>query len=150
MKNGNLCETPQGSTAFSIYQNQLNNKKVEDFLSSRGIVEMYKYFSKSENEYTVYDIEKMAIQMNDESAKKTFSETGRLIAEATKDILEENLVECLILGGQISRAFPLMESAIKEGLCNVTSLKKICAGKSIDFSPQIGVAHKVFSIIKGD
>lgn len=150
IKNGILCETEQGSTAFSIYQNPLNGKQVEDYLSSRGIIQMYKEFSNNDNEYTVYDIEKFAIQMDDKAAKRTFYETGRMIGEATRDILRENAIECLILGGQISRAFPLMELGIKEILNSVSCIQKICIGKSIDFSAQIGVAHRVFSIVKGD
>ena len=150
IKNGELCETSQGSTAFSIYQNPLEGKKVEDYLSSRGIVQMYNTFSKNTLDYTAYDIEKKAIQNDDKAAQKTFNEAGRLIAEATRDILKDNKIECFVLGGQISRAFPLMESSIREGLKSVSSLQKICMGESIDFSAQIGVAHKAFSLIKGD
>ena len=150
IKNGKLCETSQGSTAFSIYQNPLEGKRVEDYLSGRGIVQMYNTFSKNTLDCTAYDIEKMAIQNGDKAAQKTFSEAGRLIAEATRDILEENNIECFVLGGQISRAFPLMELSIREGLKSVSSLQKICMGENIDFSAQIGVAHKAFSLIKGD
>lgn len=89
IKDGVLCETPSGNPAFSIYKDPLEDKTVEDFLSARGIPQTYKGVSKTDGEYTPYDIEKLARESSDEAAIKTYGKTGRLIAEATKKILAE-------------------------------------------------------------
>lgn len=145
MKNGKLCLKENGDTAFSIYGKPLNGLTVEDFLSHRGIINFYKKLSGFENDIDVYGIELAATQNNDKFAFETFKKTGEFIAKAVKDILVEEKIECLILGGQISKGFPLMEETLKDGLSDVASLKSVIRGADLDFSPQIGAVSLIFN-----
>ncbi len=144
IKDGKLCKTSNGGTAYTIWQNKFKDGIVEDYLSRRGIISIYKKLSGSEEDIDVYDIELLATQNNDSFAYETFKLTGQYLAEAIKDVLKTEKIDCLILGGQISKGFPLMEKALKEGLKDLPDLKIITKGKSIDYSAQIGVTSVLF------
>jgi glucokinase len=47
-------------------------------------------------------------------------------------MLIERNIQCLLLGGQISRSFRHIEETLKPGLINIESLRKISVVKSID------------------
>lgn len=148
IKNGELCKSADGGTAFSIWQEKLMDATVEDFLSRRGIISLYRKLSGDFSDIDVYDIEMLAVRNGNKSALKTFELTGEYLAKAVKSILRENEIECLILGGQISKGFPLMEKSIKSGLGDLPNLKLITKGQSIDYSAQIGASGLAFNKIR--
>lgn len=146
MRGGRLLENPDGGPYVSIYGRPYKGAAVEDFVSRRGIIRQYSLLSgRNESEgFDAYDIEKFATEKNDGCAFETYAQVGRAIAECLHDILIEQRTECLVLGGQIAKGFPLMEREIREGLSDLTLLRKIAAGENLDFSAQIGAADRVF------
>ncbi len=145
MKNGKLCLKENGDTAFSIYGKPLNGLTVEDFLSHRGIINLYKNLSGKDSFDDVYGIFLSATEDNDEFAVKTFEKTGEYIAKAVRDFVVEEKIECLILGGQISKSFHLFEKPLKEKLSDIPTLKYITKGHDLDYSAQIGAASLIFN-----
>ena len=54
-----------------------------------------------------------------------------ILAAALRDLLVEHGVECLLLGGQISRSFAHMEAALRDGLRDVAGLTRIAPAEHI-------------------
>lgn len=146
IRNGRLLENPDGGPYISIYSRPCEGRTVEDFVSRRGIIRQYAVLSgKKESEgFDAYDIEKFATEKDDEFAFETYARVGRAIAECLHDILFEQRTECLVLGGQIAKGFPLMEREIRKGLSDLALLRKVAAGENLDSSAQIGAADRVF------
>ncbi|MBQ4110224.1 MAG: ROK family protein [Clostridia bacterium] len=101
---------------------------LEDFVSGRGIAEYYKNISgKKDEELSAKDVSLLA--KTDEKAQKTFDETGFLLGEMLKEFVKKYNAEAVILGGQVSNSFELMEAGIKRGLgeteCNVLKAESI-------------------------
>ena len=64
-------------------------------------------------------------------ARETFATVGGILAAALRDLLVEHGVECLLLGGQISRSFAYMEAALRDGLRDVAGLTRIAPAEHI-------------------
>lgn len=64
-------------------------------------------------------------------ARETFATVGGILAAALRDLLVEHGVECLLLGGQISRSFAHMEAALRDGLRDVAGLTRIAPAEHI-------------------
>ena len=148
MQKGKLLKNNQGGPYVSIFEKKWEEGILEDVVSRRGIIKTYKQLSqqKGMEDVDVVDIACYAEENKDEHAKEAFSETGRVLAQNIKDILNEMEVECLVLGGQISKSFHLMESQLKNGFSDLETLKKITMGQNIDFSTQIGVASTILKM----
>jgi glucokinase len=63
---------------------------------------------------------------------------GRILAESLEKILIERNIQCLLLGGQISRSFHHMEEPLKQGLKGIKCLHKVSVVKSIDNAALLG------------
>ena len=70
------------------------------------------------------------------------------MAEVLAEILAEMKTQGLVLGGQISKAFPLMEEPLKKGLSHISSLKTVVRARNIDCAAQLGAAREVFKALK--
>ena len=71
---------------------------------------------------TVADMGRLASE-GDSAALETFRRVGELIGSNIKDILIGHQIECLLFGGQISRSFRHMESAVRKELSDIEGLK---------------------------
>lgn len=111
----------------------------EDFVSGKGISARYAPGGKNAKE-----LELLAVS-GDEQARKVYADTGRILAEAVAPILKKIDAEIFILGGQISRALPLFEKELREGLADVTALKKIVRSTRLEYSHMLGAAREAFS-----
>ena len=129
-----------GSPSTSIFKTPFGPGILEDYVSKRGILKMYSKMAGKEITDTmqVIDIAKLA-DYGDLTAQSTFQETGRILTKPLAGILEEKNIECLLFAGQISRSFHHMETAIREGLKNVRTLKRIAPVSSIDYAAFYGV-----------
>ena len=78
----------------------------------------------------VADLGRMAGE-GDARARETFATVGGILAAALRDLLVEHGVECLLLGGQISRSFAYMEAALRDGLRDVAGLTRIAPAEHI-------------------
>lgn len=134
-----------GGPSLSLYKHPYGEGILEDYASKRGFLRIYRALSgKAEGDIKVSDIGKWANE-GDKASIATFRKVGDILAEALKSILDEYQIGCLLFGGQISRSFHHMEEALKQGLADVESLRKITTVRSIDNAAFYGALHKVLN-----
>ena len=129
--NGEILVNENGSPLRSIYNLPCGNATLEDYVSKRGFISLYRSFSGDDDPFlTVKDIAIRAFE-GDELSKDTFAQVARVLSVHLKPILKENEIEALFFGGQISRSFSLMEPALREELQDVKTLERISAVSDI-------------------
>jgi glucokinase len=127
-----------GGPPVTIFRIPYKGGILEDFTARRGFLKIYSEISGKETEGTdVSDIGKWADE-GDESSIRTFWKVGAILAEAIHDILIEKEIQCLLLGGQISKSFHHMKKTLSKGLSDIECLKKISMVKSIDNAALLG------------
>lgn len=123
---------PAGSPLITIYRNPCREGILEDYLSKRGFLRLYAQVTgrRSDASLTVADLGRMAGE-GDAAARETFDMAADILAQALRDVLEQQQVECLLLGGQIARSFAWMEPRLGAGLEGLKRLKHIAAMRHI-------------------
>ncbi len=144
MQNGMLLRRPDGDPLYDVWNapyvtSDGKEHIAEDFISGKGISSRYAPGGRNAKE-----LEMLAVS-GDETAKKVYADTGRILAEVVSPILKKIDAEIFILGGQISRALPLFENELKEGLSDVKTLQKIVRSTRLEYSHMLGAAHEAFS-----
>ena len=128
----NILLSPMKSPGVSIYNRPYRDGILEDYVSKRGFLRIYGELTGcNEPELTVAEIGHRAAEGED-SAVRTFETAGSIIAESVAPILAEYGVECLLFGGQISKSYRFMDSAVKAGLSSVSCLKEVGQVSDID------------------
>lgn len=123
--------SPMGSPRISIFRRPCRDGILEDWVSKRGILRIHAGLTgQSAPNLTVADLARMAFA-GDLAARETFAEAGRILAGAIGVVLSEQRIECLLLGGQISRSFALLEPALVDGLRDVMCLQKVAPAAHI-------------------
>jgi glucokinase len=112
---GEIRKNELGSPLDSIYNRPYEDGILEDYVSKRGFLRGY-------SGITVKDLAGMA-RDGDTAAAARFEECGRILGTAIAPVLESLGVECLLLGGQISRSFDLFGDALRGSLSGVASLR---------------------------
>jgi len=134
-----------GSPAVTIYKLPYKDGILEDFTAKRGFLRVYSEISGNlDIEVEVSDIGRWADEGNMDCIR-TFREVVRILAINLKKTLKENSIQCLLFGGQISRSFRHMEEALKQGLKDVESLRKISMVKNIDSAALLGALRAIGS-----
>lgn len=135
--------SPTGSPRITIYKYPCRDGILEDYVSKRGFLRLYRELSgRDDSSLTVADLSTLA-RGGDAAAKETFAEVGRILAGGIRGLLEEERIECLLLGGQISRSFDLIEPALREGLQGVKSLGLIAPAAHIGQAAFYGVLTRL-------
>jgi glucokinase len=138
MKDGKILSNAQKGPAISLYSRPFRDGTAEDYISRRGIIRRYLERIQEETEdLDVVDIARKAM-VGDRISRRIFAETGRMLGEVLKPILEELGTECLVMGGQISKSYSLFEVSLKESLKEVSSLVKTCCSSNPDDSHLFG------------
>ena len=119
-----ILETPSGAPCVSIWNKPYKDGILEDYASKRGFYNTWKEVTGEmpSETMTVADMGRMASE-GDHIAQETFRRVGKLIGSSIKKLLIENKIECLLLGGQISRSFRHMEDAVRNELSDLKDLK---------------------------
>lgn len=142
-QNGEVQYCSNGGPAVSIYALPCMNGIVEDYVSKRGILDIYREINgNQEAELEITEIGILA-DKGDKASIETFSEAGRILADSVFNILKDKNIHCLLLGGQISRSYHHMEKSLKAGLKGLVSLEKISLAKNLDTAAFIGVLWEV-------
>ncbi len=129
---GEIRLSPTASPAESIYSLPYGDGILEDYVSKRGFIRIYRELcSKDEPGLTVKEIGRRAGE-GEKAALDTFTSAASILSANVRPILEKNRTECLLLGGQISRSYRFMEGALKRGLSSVPGLKVISPVSDID------------------
>ncbi|MBR0531970.1 MAG: ROK family protein, partial [Bacteroidales bacterium] len=108
-----LCNST-GSPAISIWDRPYRDGILEDYVSKRGILSLYRGLS-GRDVPDVIDIEKAA-EVSDGAALQTYGRIGSSLAEAIWGQLKVLGTECLLFGGGISHGFKYMEQSVKAAL----------------------------------
>lgn len=122
-----------GGPSISIFKKPFKNGILEDYVSRRGFLNKYKELSG--NPYLegidVSDLGRLADQ-GEKNSLLTFHLAGDILANALQEVLLERSIQCLLLGGQISKSFHHMAGSLIRGLDHVASLKKVATVSNID------------------
>jgi len=109
---------------------------LEDRVSRRGIIKRYKELTGEE-----LDVKEIAFRgfRGDRNSLKVFEEVGLILGRCLKPIAMEFKPDCIVFGGQISKAFDLFKDPLIRELREVRNLKKIAPSLQIDLSPLYGI-----------
>jgi glucokinase len=133
-----------GGPLVTIYKHSYRQGILEDYASQRGFLHIYREIAGNakHGKIKVSDIGRWADE-GDQHSIQTFSEVGSILAEALKKIMIERNIQCLLLGGQISRSFHHFEESLKQGLKEVNCLQKISPVNSIDNAALFGTIRNM-------
>jgi glucokinase len=133
-----------GGPFLSIFKIPYKEGILEDYTAKRGFLKIYSELSgKSGTEgISVSDIGNWA-NKGDTASIRTFERVGEILAKSLKQIIIDRKIECLLFSGQISRSFLHLEASLKEGLKDVSCLKKVSAVKSIDNAALWGALRNI-------
>jgi glucokinase len=138
--------SPTGSPLITIFKEPYGEGILEDYVSKRGFLRAYgQEVGRVPEDMTVERIGRQADE-GDKASIRTFEVVAGIIVEATKDILREQEIECLLLGGQISKSFSHMETTLRKGFANLPNLKKIDIVKDIEQTVFHGIMHNIYKI----
>ena len=129
---GKIIKNELGSPAVSIFNIPYRDGVLEDYVSKRGFLRGYEGI-------TVKELAQKAHE-GDASARARFAECGTIIAEVLAPILSEHGIECLLLGGQISRSSDLFIPALRSGLGGVATLRTVTPISDFDHATFNGLA----------
>jgi glucokinase len=143
-QNSKVQFNEQGGPQITIFKEPYQDGILEDYVSKRGILKIYKEKSgKSDIDHIqVADIGKLANE-GDEISLDTFREAGKILAVNIKSILKEQKIECLLFGGQISKSFHHFEEIVKSELDDVQTLRNIAVVSNMDNAALIGALWKL-------
>ncbi|MGI6385174.1 MAG: ROK family protein [bacterium] len=146
VSDGKILRRDSRTPLHSIWSLPYEEGIVEDRISREGIIARYKELrgEASCKQIDVKDIAHLAAKEKDMAGLQVFEEIGCILGDVLAPLLEDFQAECLILGGQISKAFPLFSSPLQAKLEKIDTLKVITRGKAIDGSPLYGMAKLVF------
>lgn len=133
-----------GGPLITIFRIPYKDGILEDYISKRGFLSLYKSLSGRESieGIEVSDIGKWASE-GDSVSQRVFEEVGLILAQSLKPLLKELEIECLLFGGQISRSFHCMESIVRDELKDITALKLISVVTSIENAPLWGALQSI-------
>jgi glucokinase len=136
---------PQGGPGISIYKRSYREKTAEEYVSRRALIANYrKLVPKANDEIDVIDISNLA-RTGQTEAIRVFEEMGVYLSEILHDVMAENMFECLLLGGAISKSADLFLPALKRGLSDIPTLVIIEPVKNIDNAALLGIARAMFA-----
>jgi glucokinase len=146
MTNDDIVEKGPGIPPQGIWCLPFKDGIVEDRISRRGILARYKEVARNEDAegLDVKDIALKGFRHHDRISLRVFEELGTTLGLVLRPILTDFEADCLVLGGQISKSFPLFSKPLRKQLRDVSSLRKISPARLIDLSPLYGAAKLAF------
>jgi glucokinase len=145
MKNGKIVKEGPGVPPLAwIGGLPYGDGLFDDYASKRGFEKTYEEMCNGKISVRNIAIEARAGNI---CARKVFEKIGRLIGSFIKPIVYEFRADCVVMGGQISNAFDLLEYSLRNELCNNKREPAVIKAKNIDKSPLIGAAKHLFEII---
>lgn len=121
MIDGKPCVTAKGTPLISVWNAPYRDGIAEDYISARAIVRAYNGRAEKPLE-SAKEIGLLA-ERDDALAGQTYEEMGRDLGSAVRQILIENEIEMLLIGGQIARSFSVFGDALREALGKIPSLR---------------------------
>mgnify|MGYP000875223954 CR=1 FL=1 len=138
---GTILKNPQGGPGVSLYKQPYRDGIAEDYVARRGIIARYAAEVPGGQTVDVVDIAERA-RAGDAAARRVFAQTGAMLGEILRPVLEQYEVECLVAGGQIARSFDLFEAELRQALAGTRALKAILPALDFTGTPLRGAfAH---------
>ena len=150
MKESIVLHNGRGGPFRSIYGLPCQDGILEDYVSKRGIIRMFKSFSDEPvaEDIDVYEIARLALEDRNRSSLRAFRQVGQILGQSIKSLLREVEADCLVLGGQIAKAFVLFEETLRNELDSLGCLHTIAPGTHIDRAPLQGAAQAFWANIE--
>lgn len=133
-----ILRNSSGGPRISIFQKQYLDEMAEEYVSKRGIIKRYQMLCSPSGSKEVCEIAEAA-KDGEAAAVQAFQETGTHLAAILYDVIKENDLECLYLGGAISKSAELFLPGLREGLAGLPGLKAIKKAEDIDNAPLYGI-----------
>lgn len=136
---GEVLRNEMGGPLVSLYSKKYRDGIAEDYISGRAIVNAYNSALGNIAVSNSLQIEKNALEKGDKIARGTYENMGRMLGEVCRQALLEYKIEALLIGGQISRAYPLFGDSLLSALSDISTLKVVQPVKNIDTVHLLGV-----------
>ena len=109
---------------FPIFRQSYKDGILEDVVSNRGIVNEYRRLTGFKGELDAKAVKNFAEQ-KDPAAVEIYRNMGTVLGVELKHLFEELDVQCLVLGGQISRGYHLFGPALEVSLESSKNIRHI-------------------------
>lgn len=139
MENNTILCNEIGGPKVSIFKRPYLESIAEEYVSKRGIMNIYKELG-GDSSTSIKEMEKHAYG-GDEKSIKTFEQTGWHMANIISPIIEEQSIDCVILGGQISKANELIINPMKRRFEEISIDCFVGKAQNIDSAPLFGIAQ---------
>ncbi len=145
MQAGTLACTPTGMPIYSVWNQPYRNGIVEDYASRRALMTQYKTLAGRGHDelIDVQDIARRGIQDGDPHSLQAFAEFGAHLGEALARTIGAFRPDCVVVGGQIAKAFALFGEPLKERVHRRSRLDTVVPAIHIDMSALYGAAKLV-------
>lgn len=142
MIDGAIRDNGSGGPLVSLYRQPLGEGVVEDVVSRRGILRLYAEHRHQSlpADIDVIDVADRALRLRQPAACEVFHEVGRVLGHAVRPILSSLDIECLVVGGQISNAFPAFADALRHALSTLPSLRSIAPARHVATASLLGAS----------
>lgn len=137
-KQGLVQMNETGGPALSVYSRPYRDGILEDYVSRRACLRRYAELTGAVFEGDVVDIAQAAREGHP-AAKQTFVEMAAALAEGIRPLLRENEIDCLVVGGQISKSFDIFGESIRHALSDLPFLKKIVPARHFSNAALLGI-----------
>lgn len=138
MKNGVILENAEKGPAVSIYSLPAGKGVLEDIVSGRGVVRMYREYAGADSSVGEARDAALRAAEGDRCAIGAFQSMASALAEGIKVILLKYGIDVLVLGGQVSKASWIFLPALEEKFSSLGLDISIRCGKHIELSPLRG------------
>lgn len=139
---GRLRTNGIGGPEVSLFRMPHGDGVLEDRISRHGILAAYQSLSGEPMTPSV-DVQHIAQRARierDPNALQVFRDTGRILAASLAPVCNQMEIECLVFGGQISRAYDLLLPGLERLQEAVPSLNLMYGSEHIQEAPIIGAA----------
>jgi glucokinase len=142
---GTLICTPTGMPIFSVWNQPYRDGIVEDYASKRALMARYHTLAgrRDDGPIDVRDIARRGIQDRDPHSLQAFFEFGEHLGEALVPAVSRFGPDCIVIGGQIAKAFALFGEPLKERLHRRLNPEMVVGAAHIDMSALYGAAKLV-------
>lgn len=139
---GAIRDNGSSGPLVSLYRQPLRDGMVEDVVSRRGILRLYARHHRQSlpADIDVIDVADRALRLRQPAACEVFHEVGRVLGQALRPTLSDLDVECLVVGGQISKAFPAFADALRHALSDLPSLRGIAPARHVATASLLGAS----------
>ncbi|QQO07935.1 ROK family protein [Breznakiella homolactica] len=125
LRDGTIVMMPHGGPMYPIFQRPYKDGILEDIVSNRGIAGEYRRLTGTAELPDAKAIEILATEHGDEAAREVYRNMGQVLGSVIAPLLDELEVDCLVLGGQISKGYPLFGPALEKELSGKGALRFI-------------------------